>query len=171
MMGMTRLVLMMACLILAACSDDQEDIQAWMAEQERGMIGSVKPLPEMKTFPVVSYDAEGQIDPFAVSRIAPAAREQTSGGPDMNRRREPLEAYPLESLSMVGVLMQGDIVQALISVDNVLHQARAGNYMGQDFGVVTGITETEVALKELVEDTNGDWVERTRTLLLREQQE
>lgn len=170
-MRLTRLLMITGCLILAACSDDQEDIQAWMADQERTMVGGVKPLPEMKTFPVVSYDAEGLIDPFAASRIAPTAREQTTGGPDLTRRREPLEAYPLESLSMVGVLMQGDIVQALISVDNVLHQVRAGNYMGQDFGVVTGITETEVALKELVEDTNGDWVERTRTLLLREQQE
>ncbi|MBI1904805.1 MAG: pilus assembly protein PilP [Rhodocyclales bacterium] len=170
-MGLTRLLMISGCLILAACSDDQEDIQAWMADQEKGMVGAVKPLPEMKTFPVVSYDAEGLVDPFAASRIAPAARAQTTGGPDYTRRREPLEAYPLESLSMVGVLMQGDIVQALISVDNVLHQVRAGNYMGQDFGVVTGITETEVALKELVEDTNGDWVERTRTLLLREQQE
>lgn len=170
-MRLMRLLLIVACPLLSACSSDQEDIQAWMAEQEKGMVGVVKPLPEMKTFPVVSYDAEGVLDPFDAARIAPTAREQGTGGPDMTRRREPLEAYPLESLSMVGVLMQGDVVQALISVDNVLHQARVGNYMGQDFGVVTGITETEVALKELVEDTNGDWVERTRTLLLREQQE
>lgn len=170
-MGLKRLLLVVGCVTLAACSDDQEDVRAWMAEQERGMVGAVKPLPEMKTFPVVSYNAEGTVDPFAASRIAPAAREQATGGPDLTRRREPLEAYPLESLSMVGVLMQEDIVQALISVDNVLHQVRVGNYMGQDFGVVTEISETEVALKELVEDINGDWVERSRTLLLREQQE
>lgn len=170
-MRLTLMLMIVGGLTITGCSDDQEDIQGWMAEQERGMVGAVKPLPEMKTFPVVSYDAEGMVDPFAASRIAPTAREQTTGGPDLTRRREPLEAYPLESLSMVGVLMQGDIVQALISVDNVLHQVRAGNYMGQDFGVVTGISETEVTLKEIVEDINGDWVERGRTLLLREQQE
>ncbi|MBW7859883.1 MAG: pilus assembly protein PilP [Rhodocyclaceae bacterium] len=164
-----RLLALLLCCTLAACSADNEDIQSWMAEQERGMTGGIRPLPEMKTFPSVAYDAESSVDPFSTSRIEPAARAQTVGGPDLNRRREPLEAYPLESLSMVGVLMQGEIVQALISVDKVLHQVRVGNYMGLDHGVVTGITETEVTLKELVEDINGDWVERTSSLLLQEQ--
>jgi type IV pilus assembly protein PilP len=89
----------------------------------------------------------------------------------MDRRREPLESYPLESLHMVGVLMQGATIHALISVNNALHQVKVGNYMGQNFGVVTSITEHEVVLRELVEDAYGDWVERTSTLTLQERQE
>lgn len=89
----------------------------------------------------------------------------------MDRRREPLEAYPLESMQMVGVLEQGRTVHALVSVNNTLHQVKVGHYMGQNFGVVTAISESEVTLRELVEDVYGDWVERTSSLVLQEQQE
>lgn len=91
--------------------------------------------------------------------------------PNLDRRREPLEAYPLESLKMVGVLMQNKVVHALVQVDKSLYQVKVGNYMGQDFGVVTAISESEVTLRELVEDMNGDWVERTSSLLLQERPE
>ena len=91
--------------------------------------------------------------------------------PDMDRRREPLESYPLESMQMVGILMQGRNTHALIKANNALHQVKVGNYMGQNFGVVTQITETEVTLRELVEDVYGDWVERITPLTLQERQE
>ena len=134
------------------------------------MRGSVKPLPEITPFPVVEYDANALVDPFAASRLEPETRAAASGGPDMNRRREPLEAFPLESLQMVGVLMQTGNVHALVKADNSLYQVRVGNYMGQNFGVVTNIVESQVVLKELVEDVNGDWVERTSKLQLQERE-
>lgn len=165
------LILLVGSLALVACSSEQEDIQSWMRDQEKGMTGTVKPLPEMKPFPVVKYDTEGGFDPFAGSRIEPETKTTTRGGPDLDRRREPLEAFPLESLQLVGVMMQDKKVHALVRADKNLFQVRVGNYMGQNFGMVTGISETEVTLKELVEDLNGDWVERTSKLLLQEQQE
>lgn len=165
---MMRHVLIMTCsLALVACSAEEENIRAWMADQERGMVGRVAPLPEVKPFPVVSYDADAFIEPFASSRIVPETRVAT-GGPDLTRQREPLEAYPLESIALVGVLMQDDVVQGLVRVDRSIHQVNRGNYLGLDHGVVTDISETEITLKELVEDINGDWVERTSTLLLQE---
>ncbi len=166
-MDMKRLLIPMCAFVLVACSAEEEDIRAWMAQQERGLSGRVDPLPEVKPFEAVSYDANAYVEPFAASRIVPEARV-ASGGPDLTRQREPLESYPLESVAMVGVLMQEDVVQALVRVDRTIHQVRVGNYMGLDHGLVTDISETEITLKEIVEDMDGDWVERTSTLLLQE---
>ncbi|NMG03123.1 pilus assembly protein PilP [Azoarcus taiwanensis] len=166
---MKRLVILSCSLLLVACTAEQEDLRTWMASQERGMVGRVDPLPEIKPFPVVAYDAADDLDPFATSRVEPAMQETAvTGGPDMDRRREPLEAYPLESLNMVGVLMRDDLTQALINVGGVLHQVRTGNYMGQDHGMITSITEGDVTLVELVQDLEGNWVERTSQLRLQE---
>lgn len=169
---MTKLLVLVCCAALAGCADDQEDIQAWMAEQTAGMRGVVKPLPEIKPFPVVDYDAAALVEPFRAARIEPE-RKMGGGGlrPDPDRRREPLESYPLESLRMVGILTQGKASHALIQADKALYQIRVGNYIGQDYGVVTAITESAVSLRELVEDVNGDWVERTSSLQLQERQE
>lgn len=166
---MKRLALLCCSLALVACASEEEDLRVWMLAQERGMVGRVEPLPEVQPFPVVAYDAARFIDPFASSRVEPATMETAqTGGPDLDRRREPLEAYPLESLDMVGVLMRDDLTQALINAGGVLHQVRAGNYMGQDHGIVTSITAGEVTLVELVQDIEGNWVDRTSQLRLQE---
>lgn len=158
----------LCAFLMGACAEEQEDIRRWMTQEEKGMRGRVTPLPEVGAFPVVEYSSGSVIEPFASLRIEPEARSGTTGGPDLNRQREPLEAFPLESLAMVGVLEQGGIKHALILADRSLYQIKAGNYMGQNHGIVTQIDETEMKLVELVEDLNGDWVERTSTLLLQE---
>ncbi|MDX9699294.1 MAG: pilus assembly protein PilP [Rhodocyclaceae bacterium] len=164
------IVVALSASLLVACTTEQDDLRSWMTQQESGMRGRVDPLPEIKPFPVVEYGAELEESPFSLNRIEPESRgTQVTGGPDLTRQREPLEVYPLESLSMVGVLMQEDKIEALISVSGTLHQVRVGNYMGQNHGVITGINETEVSLLELIEDMNGDWVEQPRTLQLQEQ--
>ncbi len=165
------MTILACCLGLGACSgDEQQDIRAWMDEQAKTMRGSVKPLPEIKPYAVVAYSASTLVEPFRASRIEP---EKAPGGvrPDTQRRKEPLEAYPLESLKMVGVMRQNKAVNALIMADKSLYQVKVGNYMGQNFGIVTSISDTSMALRELVEDVNGDWVERTSTLMLQERQE
>lgn len=160
------------CVVLSACSQgEHEDVKAWMNESAKDLMGKVPPLPEIKPFPVVAYDAINLVPPFAPSRIEPDKRATSTGlgpRPDLNRRREPLEAYPLESLKMVGSLLQGKLKQAVVQADKAIYQVKAGNYMGQNFGVITGVTETEITLKELVEDSNGDWSERTSKMLLQE---
>ncbi|THF60213.1 pilus assembly protein PilP [Pseudothauera rhizosphaerae] len=165
---------LVAALLLGGCASDEENIQAWMAEEAKGMRGTVKPLPEIKPFPIVEYDAESLPSPFSTERLVPEQRTAASSGsglkPDMDRRKEPLESYPLESLTMVGALL-GKQTEALIRVGGTIHTVRVGNYMGQDFGLVTAVTETEVKLRELVEDVNGEWTERSSSLLLQEQQE
>lgn len=157
-------------LALSGCAVEQEDISTWMRQQERMMRGGVKPLPEMRTFPEVNYEVAHLVSPFETTRIQPEHRaDVVQGGPDLTRPREPLESYPLESIAMVGVLMQEERIEALLSVTGTVHQVRVGNYIGQDHGMITKIEETELTLVELVEDMNGDWVERTSKLLLQEQ--
>ena len=169
---MRRIVSVLACCLgLVACSgNEQEDIRGWMDEQSKTMRGGVRPLPEIKPFAVVAYSASTLTEPFRPSRIEP---EKAPGGvrPDLQRRKEPLEAYPLESLKMVGVMRQSKAVNALVMADKSLYQVKVGNYMGQNFGIVTGISDTGMTLRELVEDVNGDWIERTSTLTLQERQE
>jgi type IV pilus assembly protein PilP len=100
-----------------------------------------------------------------------APDEKKGGGgfrPDLDRPKEPLELYPLESLKYVGVMTRKKVSYAIVQVDGTLHQIKIGNYMGQNFGVVVDVSESEITLRELIQDSAGDWVERTSTLLLQE---
>ena len=169
---MNKAGVLAACLLLAGCAGgNQDDLHVWMEEQTRGMRGVVRPLPELRPFPVEGYAGAQGDDPFRSARMQPQRASGSSAGPDMNRRREPLEGHALETLQMVGVLTRGGTTHALIRAGDALHPVRPGNYMGHDFGVVTRITENEVTLRELVEDVYGDWVERTSSLILQERQE
>jgi type IV pilus assembly protein PilP len=163
-----------AVLLLASCGgEEHQDVKNWMADASKDMHGRVQPLPEIKPFPIISYDAGDLPEPFNPSKVVP---EKRSGGggiqPDFDRPREPLEAYPLESLKMVGVMRKDKVLHALIQVDNTVYQVRPGNHMGQSFGVITTITDAQVSIKELVQDPTGqtaDWVERIATMQLQEQ--
>ena len=169
---MKRALILACAAILAGCSSgEQQDIQAWMDEQAKGMRGAVRTLPEIKPFPVVEYVGPSVDDPFRKGRMEVERRANTALRPNLDRRKEPLEAYPLESLRMVGVLSQGNAIHALVLAGKSLHQVKVGNYVGQNFGVVTYIGDGDMSLKEIVEDVSGDWVERISTLTLQERQE
>lgn len=168
------LYLLVPCLLLAACGGDEHgDLKQWMTEVSKDMRGRVQPIPEIKPFPIVSYDAADQPEPFSMAKVVPQKRN-TGGGiqPDFDRPREPLEAYPLESLKMVGVVRKGKVLYGLIQADKMVHQVRTGNHVGQSFGVITSISEAQVSVKELVQDPSGetaDWVERLASLQLQDQ--
>ncbi|MBL8470722.1 MAG: pilus assembly protein PilP [Rhodocyclaceae bacterium] len=167
-----RLLVAVLCLGLAGCfGDKNENLRQWMADQAKGLRGKVQPLPEIKPFDTVAYEAGNLVDPFRNSRIEPE-RRPTGGGlrPNFDRRKEPLEAFPLESLKMVGTLQQGSLMQGIVKADATIYRVRTGNYMGQNFGVITQINDNEIVLKELVQDPNGDWVERNSSLQLQEQE-
>ena len=167
-MRLKLLLPMAAALLMAGCGDRQEDLRNWMAEASKDLKPNLKPLPAIKQVEPVSYQGEGQIDPFRAAKLEP---DKKAGMfiPDANRRREPLEAYPLESLKMVGVLIRKGQTHAIVAADKTLHQLRVGNYLGQNYGQITAISETEITLKELVEDAGGEWGERISTLQLQEQ--
>ena len=156
-----------ASVLLAGCGgESHQDLRAWMVDQGKGARGRVDPLPQIKPYEPFAYNAFDLPDPFKPRKIEP-----TKGGsklaPDLTRRREPLEAYPLESLEMVGTLAKGKLTYALVRTpDRDVYQVSAGNYLGQNFGVILGVTESEIRMKELVQDGSGDWTERTGTLQL-----
>lgn len=156
--------------LLGGCSSHEEDVRAWMDQEAAGMKGGVKALPEIQVFPAVAYESGALVQPFDLNRLAVDKKAGKSGGPDINRRREPLESFPLESLKLVGVMVKGKDTHAIIKAGSSLFQVRTGNYMGQNFGVITNISESEVTLKELVEDINGEWTERTSSLQLQERE-
>ncbi|MDR2787940.1 MAG: pilus assembly protein PilP [Candidatus Accumulibacter sp.] len=165
---MRKLLLPACCALLAACSTgEHEDLAQWMIEASRDLKGKVSPLPKVKPYEPVAYDVGNLVDPFKPSKIVP---ERTQGGggvrPDFDRAREPLESYPLESLKYVGVMTRKTEAYAIILADKSLYQVRSGNYLGQNFGVITQVNESEVLLKELVQDAAGDWIERVSSLRL-----
>ena len=166
-------VVALISLALVACSGaDNQDLRQWMNEVGKDAKGSIPPLPQVRPYEPAPYDVGNLIDPFKPAKIGPEQKKNAGGGiqPDLDRPREPLEAYSLESLRYVGVMEKKSASYAIIQVDGALYQVRVGNYMGQNFGVITKITEAEVTLKELTQDSLGDWVEKVSTLLLQGQE-
>lgn len=161
-------------LVLGGCATDNSDLNEWMAETRRTSRVAVAKIPEPKRFAPFRYEASLDLDPFSNAKLQVAlARytERNKGGikPDLERRREPLENYPLDAIRMVGHMQrvsQGAV--ALVEVDKVVFQARSGQYIGQNFGRITSISETQIGIKEMVQDAAGDWVEREASLQLQE---
>lgn len=165
---MKRLVATLMALTLSGCGGDGlEDLQAFVAETGKDMQGKIEPLPEVKIYEPFTYSAFDLPDPFKPRKLS------TGGGggvqPDFNRPKEPLEAFSLETLKMVGVVSRKGTIHAVIKTpDNAIYHVRNGNYMGQNFGLITQVSDTEVTLREAVQDSAGDWSERTSTLVLQE---
>lgn len=168
------LVLTGALLLTGCAGEEYQDIKEWMRENSKDLKGNVPPLPELKPFPIVSYVGSSLTDPFSPGKIVPE-KSTVSGGntPDFDRPKEPLEAYPLESLKLVGIMLPGKGVTktsyAMIQSGAGLFYVVAGNHLGQNFGVVTAITDSEVKIKETIKDPTGqtaDWVERPASLYL-----
>ena len=166
---------LIAITVLSACgSGGHEDIKSWMEESSRDLKGVIPPLPELKPFPVVSYNAVDKTDPFNALRIDPERKETGGAGkPDFDRPKEQLESFPLETITYIGIVnkTKSHAKHAVVQVDGVVYQVGKGNYMGQNYGRIVDITNSEIVLKEIVQDPSGqtsDWVERQMTLQLQE---
>jgi len=165
--------LVTVCITLSACSGEQHsDLRSFVKESENLPRGRVPPLPEVKPYEPVNYSAFDLTDPFRPRKIEPPKGGAGSIAPDMNRRREPLEAFPLESLRMVGTLEQKKETFALVKApDNTLYRVKPGNYLGQNFGRIVAINESSIKLREIVQDSGGNWEEKEQNLLLQEEGE
>ena len=154
-------------LLVAGCGgESHQDLREWMQEQGKGAKGKLDQLPQVKPYEPFAYNAFDLPDPFKPRKIEPV-KGGSNLAPDLTRRKEPLEAYPLESLQMVGTMQRGRATYALVrTTEKDIYQVKVGNYIGQNFGVIVGITDNEIRLKELVQDGTGDWTERSSTLQL-----
>ena len=164
-------------LLLASCSSsDEEQLQQWMTEQRNQIRSKVERLPEPTKFTPQAYSQEGAIEPFSNQKLAQALKRDSNQStanaaliaPELARRKEPLESSPLDSVTMVGSLIKVGQPVALVRVDNLLYQVRVGNYLGQNYGKITKVSETGISLREIVQDAAGEWIERTATLQLQE---
>jgi len=146
-----------------------------MEESSRDLRGKVEPLPEVKSYEPVPYEASDMIEPFRSKKIDPDTQNRFGAGkggqfqPDFEARElrnSVLEKYPLESLSMIGRLVVNQRPIAVIKYEDNVKQVKVGDYLGLDFGMVTEIGETELKLKELIQDSAGEWSERQSSLFL-----
>lgn len=166
-----HLALVLVAASLTACGDaDHDDLRQWMAEASKGLRGNIPPLPAVKPYEPTAYTATESVSPFFSGRLRGVV-DRTSGViPDMNRPREPLEEFPLETMKFVGFFQDRKRLIAQVLVNGKTYDLRVGNYIGQNFGRVTGIVtlpnEERIVLKELVQEPDGAWIERQSELYL-----
>lgn len=162
-------LIMIPLTMMTACTqNDYADLEAFIQSSGDGLHGQSDPLPEVKPQQYFTYEAFDISSPF-VPRKNDQAQTITSGiQPDLNRHKEVLESYPLESLSMVGSLQRHNMIFALIkSPDGTLHRVKIGNHLGENFGKINQISEAEVKLSEIMQDGVNEWTERTSVLMLK----
>ena len=162
-----------AAFALVGCGGDQQELSQWIEQQRREVKPNVQPLSPPKKFNPQAYLALGGVEPFSNQKLTVALKQEARQpnsmlSAELNRRKEPLEAYPLDSMSMVGSVMKAGRPYALLRVDNLLYQVKQGDYVGQNYGKITKISETDVSLREIVQDAAGEWIERTSALQLQE---
>ncbi len=156
-------------ITLAGCNGAEgDDLDQFIRNSGKDMRVHIKQIPEPKPYLALQYNADGLLsDPF---RSRKAANKSGVLQPNLKRPKEPMEAYPLESIKYVGLLSKSKLTYALLRTpDNGVQQVKVGNYIGQNFGIVTQISDSEIVLKEIIQDDlSGDWIERVTNLALQE---
>ncbi|MCI0507251.1 MAG: pilus assembly protein PilP [Gammaproteobacteria bacterium] len=157
-------------IALVGCvNDNVSDLQAHVAQVKAKKPPPIPPLPEIKPYETYVYDETTLRDPFQASVARKVVRSDDAYRPNMKRQREILEQFPLDTLAMVGSLEQGGERWALIRAkDGTLYRTKKGRYIGQDYGEIIRVTETEIVLQETVPDGLGGWVRRQATLSVSE---
>jgi type IV pilus assembly protein PilP len=158
-------------LLLAGCGGEEyQDLRDFVKNSGADMRGKIEPPPEVKPYEHFAYANDTNLpDPFK-----PRKPEKRAGGgginqPDLDRPKEALEEFPLENLKMVGYLYRNKVGYAVIrATDGKLHRVKAGNYIGLNFGLIKEVTDTGIIIKEMVQDSAGDWSERVSSLQLLE---
>ena len=174
---MRSLLLFLSVFVLVGCLPSGEDeLRLWIADQRANTKPSVTPLTEPKKFIPEPYSQGAVLEPFNQMKLTQALRRDSAQiasnaaliAPEMTRRKEPLEAFPLDAMAMVGSLNKTGTPTALLKVDNLIYQIKIGSYLGQNYGKVVRITENSIQLREIAQDATGDWIERPVSLDLQE---
>lgn len=170
------MALAVICACLVGCADaPEEDLQSWMMQLRNANPPTVQTVEPPKRFDPQSYAAQTGVDPFVIQRLIGASRGEASQSGnaqllerEQSRKKDPLESYPLDALTMVGSLRKNGKQVALMKTDKLIYQVQAGEHMGQNFGKITKVTDTEVMLREIVQDAAGEWIERQTSMQLQE---
>ena len=161
----------MACL--AACTSQQEELQDWMNQERNQAKPMVQPISPPQKFNPQRYEVSEAVDPFSTQKLTVAIKQEAAQpnsavAAEFNRRKEPLEAFPLDSMKMVGSVHRKGTQYALLKVDNLIYQVKVGDHLGQNYGKIMKITETGISMREIVQDASGEWIERPAALQLQE---
>lgn len=164
---------LLCAAMLAGCGADLGELQQWMDQQKREAKPNVPPLQAPKKFDPQPYAVADAVEPFSTQKLAVALKRDERApssllAGELKRRKEPLESYPLDNMNMVGSVNKQGRPFALLRVDGLLYQVKAGDYMGQNYGRVLRISDTNLVLREVVQDAAGEWIERNSTLQLLE---
>lgn len=169
---LSRLAIMTIILsLLVACSDQHlGDLQNYVSDV-KARKGKIDPLPEFEQIPQFVYQSNDMKDPFATwkAEVAPVARNKNSSDlyPDAQREREELEAFPMDTLRMMGVMEMKNVRWGLVKdSDGIVHRVKTGNYMGQNFGKITSVGPEDIVLVEIVPNGLGGWERRQASLTL-----
>ena len=173
----SRWLYVVCCLfslaILSGCVRDEQELEAWMQQQRAEVKPNVQVIEPPKRFIPRAYEVFDKHDPFDSLK----KMEAVIGGPkhacalllaEQSRSREPLEAYPIDIMTMVGSYVKNNHPHALLRVSGHLYSVKAGDYIGQNYGKITRVTESEISLREIAQDPAGDCEERSSTLELQE---
>lgn len=158
---------------LAGCSKDERELGEWMKEQRAVLKPTVVPVSRPRLFVPQLYEMVGKVDPFDPLKLQ-AVLDRSKKHPcplllaEQSRKRQPLESYPLDTISMVGFYVKKGQQFALLNVSNHLYPAKVGDYIGQNFGKIISVTESEISLREIGQDPAGECEERPGTLQLQE---
>jgi len=164
-------------VVLVGCSpSDSTDVHDWIAMEHTQIRPKVTLLPPPKQFVPENYAHASDVEPFSSLKLTQALKRDSAQvasnaglvAPELTRRKEPLEDFPVDTMQMVGSITTTGEPMALLRVENLLYQVKLGNYLGQNYGRVTKIGETGLSLREIVQDAGGEWIERVATLQLQE---
>ena len=177
-MSLARYVslLFFASVLLGCSSSSEEELQQWMSAQKAQTRPKIAAISEPKQFKPENYTQVSSTEPFSKEKLTQALKGESTQAtsnaalvaPELVRRKEALEAFPLDAMAMVGSFVQAGQSVAIVRVDNLLYQVRPGAYLGQNYGRVGKIAETEITLREIVQDAVGEWIERPAKLQLQE---
>jgi type IV pilus assembly protein PilP len=163
-----RCALIAVATLLGACSNNMDELKQEVAEIKARPGERIEPIPEIRPYEAFKYEADNERSPFIPTAAAKAGLA-SSARPDIKRAREFLEQFPLDTLQMVGTLqLQGRMYALLQGKDGLVHRVAVGNYVGQNDGRITSITNTKVSVAELVADGVGGYVERLAALSLKD---
>lgn len=172
LLTLTRnLGLLFVFVAMVGCSSQRyDDLDSYIEDVKRKTKGRIEPLPEVKTYEAYTYQAHDLRDPFTPYEEEPSEELAQPGiSPDTQRKRESLEAFPLDSLGYVGHLEKDGVLWGLVSApDKSVYRVQVGNFMGKNFGEIISISETAILLKEIIPNGSGGWVEREASLALTE---
>ena len=164
------LLALLAACSLSACAPGMSDLEVWVAEVKARPPKPLDPLPVMRQFETFEYSVQNERDPFSNPITDLDSLASSSLRPDPSRRKEPLEAFPLDGLDMVGTLGTGPgMLGLIVDPEGVVYRVRPGNYMGQSDGKILAVHEDRIDLVELVPDGAGGWIERDATVALDDQ--